>query len=126
MTPAAAFLYFNVLVFGLTGLAALAAPAALLAGADVTLAAGSPVAEIRAFYGGGSLGLAAFFGYCAAGDALRPGLWAVVLITGGALAGRVVGVALGGMTPAMLVIGALEAAWAVFALWLLTRTGARE
>lgn len=122
MTAASAFLYFNVLVFGVTGLAALAAPAALLSGADVILAPDSPVAEIRAFYGGGSLGLAAYFGYCAAGAVLRPGLWAVVLVTGGAFAGRVVGVALGGMTPAMLIIGAFEAVWAAFALWLLTRT----
>lgn len=126
MTAPAAFLYISGLVFAMTGFAALAAPAAVLSGADVALAPDSPVAEIRSFYGGGSLGLAALFGYCAVTGALRPGLWAVALVSGGALFGRVVGVVVGGMTESMLAIGAFEAIWVALALWLLTRVGARE
>lgn len=124
MPPAGAFLWFNVLVFGITGLAALAAPAALLSAADVVLAPESGLAEIRAFYGGAELGLAAFFGLCAARGWLRPGLWAVACVAGGTFAGRMLGIALAEVpSQGMLMVGAFELLWAGFALWLLTRTG---
>ena len=53
--------------------------------------------ELRAFYGGLELGLAAFLFACAAKPAWRePGLWSVALVNGGIAAARLLGIGLTG------------------------------
>lgn len=78
------------------GVAIVAAPEAVLGGVGIT---GTPagVVELRAFYGGLELGLAAFLLACAAKPAWRqPGLWLVALGNGGIAAARLLGIALSG------------------------------
>lgn len=78
------------------GLAIVAAPAAVLGGVGIS---GTPagLVELRAFYGGLELGLAAFLLACAARPAWRePGLWSVALVNGGIAAARLLGIALSG------------------------------
>lgn len=78
------------------GLAIVAAPAAVLGGVGIS---GTPagLVELRAFYGGLELGLAAFLLACAAHPGWRePGLWSVALVNGGIAAARLLGIALSG------------------------------
>lgn len=78
------------------GLAIVAAPAAVLGGVGISGTAAG-VVELRAFYGGLELGLAAFLLACAARPAWRePGLWSVALVNGGIAAARLLGIALSG------------------------------
>lgn len=105
------------------GLAFLLAPAEL--GGWVHLGAEHPVArtELRAFYGGLEIGLAAFLLLCARRPRwIAPGLLASALAFGCTAAARVVGMALDGST-GTLVIGILlvEAAFAVASAVALAR-----
>ena len=78
------------------GLAIVAAPEAVLAPVGISGTAAGLV-ELRAFYGGLELGLAAFLFACAAKPAWRvPGLWSVALINGGIAAARLLGIGLSG------------------------------
>ena len=78
------------------GLAIAAAPEAVLAPVGISGTAAGLV-ELRAFYGGLELGLAAFLFACAAKPAWRvPGLWSVALINGGIAAARLLGIGLSG------------------------------
>ena len=78
------------------GLAIVAAPEAVLAPVGISGTAAGLV-ELRAFYGGLELGLAAFLFACAAKPAWRvPGLWSVALINGGIAAARLLGIGLTG------------------------------
>lgn len=67
-------------------------------------------AEIRAFYGGLEIGLAAFF-FVAAGRPhwFEPALLAQVLALGGAAAARSIAIIMGGTTEIMLGLAAAEA-----------------
>ncbi|HYE96439.1 MAG TPA: DUF4345 family protein [Rubricoccaceae bacterium] len=73
--------------------------------------------EIRAFYGGLELGLAAFFARAATRvEWFRPALLAQALALGGIVLGRVVGFVVdGSAAPLILAFAALEAAGAVLA-----------
>lgn len=78
------------------GLAIVAAPEAVLATVGIS---GTPagVVELRAFYGGLELGLAAFLFACAAKPGWREaGLWSVALANGGIAAARLLGIGLSG------------------------------
>lgn len=78
------------------GLAIVAAPASVLGSVGIS---GTPagLVELRAFYGGLELGLAAFLFACAARPAWREaGLWSVALVNGGIAAARLLGIALSG------------------------------
>ncbi|MBW8368845.1 MAG: DUF4345 family protein [Arenimonas sp.] len=78
------------------GLAIVAAPAAVLGSVGITGTTAGLV-ELRAFYGGLELGLAAFLFACAAKPAWRiPGLWSVALVNGGIAAARLLGIGLTG------------------------------
>ena len=78
------------------GLAIVAAPEAVLAPVGISGTTAGLV-ELRAFYGGLELGLAAFLFACAAKPAWRvPGLWSVALINGGIAAARLLGIGLTG------------------------------
>lgn len=78
------------------GLAIVAAPEAVLAPVGISGTAAGLV-ELRAFYGGLEVGLAAFLFACAAKPAWRvPGLWSVALINGGIAAARLLGIGLTG------------------------------
>ncbi|HEX4852877.1 MULTISPECIES: DUF4345 family protein [Arenimonas] len=78
------------------GLAIVAAPEAVLAPVGISGTAAGLV-ELRAFYGGLELGLAAFLFACAAKPAWRaPGLWSVALANGGIAAARLLGIGLSG------------------------------
>ena len=78
------------------GLAIVAAPEAVLAPVGISGTAAGLV-ELRAFYGGLELGLAAFLFSCAAKPAWRiPGLWSVALVNGGIAAARLLGIGLSG------------------------------
>jgi hypothetical protein len=71
-------------------------PAAVLGKVGIS---GSPagLVELRAFYGGLELGLAAFLLACAfRPDWRRPGLWLVALVNGGIGLSRLLGIALSG------------------------------
>jgi hypothetical protein len=78
------------------GLAIVVAPEAVLAPVGIS---GTPagVVELRAFYGGLELGLAAFLLACAAKpDWREAGLWSVALVNGGIAAARLLGIGLSG------------------------------
>ncbi len=78
------------------GLAIVAAPAAVLEPVGISGSAAGLV-ELRAFYGGLELGLAAFLLACAARpDWREPGLWLVALSNGGIAATRLLGIGLSG------------------------------
>lgn len=78
------------------GLAIVAAPEAVLAPVGISGTAAGLV-ELRAFYGGLELGLAAFLFACAAKPAWRaPGLLAVGLSNAGIAAARLLGISLTG------------------------------
>jgi hypothetical protein len=123
MRPAAASLAAASLGFAGFGAAFLAGPA-FLGVVGVVLTEPSAAAEIRAFYGGVALGLAAFFALAAARPAWqRPALTAQVLAFGGAALGRLVGLAVDGAGgPLLFALLALEAAGAGLGVWALRRT----
>lgn len=78
------------------GVAIVAAPEAVLGMVGIS---GTPagMVELRAFYGGLELGLAAFLFACAAKPAWREaGLWSVALVNGGIAAARLLGIGLSG------------------------------
>lgn len=78
------------------GLAIVAAPEAVLAPVGISGTTAGLI-ELRAFYGGLELGLAAFLFACAAKPAWRePGLWSVALGNGGIAAARLLGIGLTG------------------------------
>lgn len=78
------------------GLAIVAAPEAVLSPVGISGTTAGLV-ELRAFYGGLELGLAAFLLACAAKPAWRePGLWSVALVNGGIAAARLLGIGLTG------------------------------
>jgi hypothetical protein len=78
------------------GLAIVAAPEAVLAPVGISGTTAGLI-ELRAFYGGLELGLAAFLFACAARPAWRePGLWSVALVNGGIAAARLLGIGLTG------------------------------
>jgi Domain of unknown function (DUF4345) len=78
------------------GLAIVAAPEAVLAPVGIS-GTTAGIIELRAFYGGLELGLAAFLFACAAKPAWRePGLWSVALGNGGIAAARLLGIGLTG------------------------------
>lgn len=78
------------------GLAIVAAPEAVLAPVGISGTTAGLI-ELRAFYGGLELGLAAFLFACAAKPAWRePGLWSVALVNGGIGAARLLGIGLTG------------------------------
>ena len=78
------------------GLAIVAAPEAVLAPVGISGTTAGLI-ELRAFYGGLELGLAAFLFACAAKPAWRePGLWSVALVNGGIAAARLLGIGLTG------------------------------
>jgi hypothetical protein len=86
----------------------------------------SPLAriEVRGFYGGLELGLAAFFAWClAATDRFGPGLMLGALALGGTAAGRLMGIALEGGTTTGQMWGfvAVEAAGASLCVAALVR-----
>lgn len=78
------------------GLAIVAAPEAVLAPVGISGTTAGLV-ELRAFYGGLELGLAAFLFACAAKpDWREAGLWSVALGNGGIAAARLLGIGLTG------------------------------
>lgn len=122
MTPAALFLALSALIFGGFGLAGLFAPAAIVEAAGVALAPQAVTVELRAVYGGASLGLGALFWYCIAPIRQRFGLVAVAWVVGGTLAGRLSGLLWEPAPPGFAWLAATEAVWLAFALGLLPRT----
>lgn len=108
------------------GVVFLVQPAVL--GGLVGLEFASPDApvEIRAFYGGLELGMAAFLFACARQPGLLPaGLLFCALAFAFAGAARLLGVAQYGVAgPAHLVVGALELGLAALAAWLRARLAA--
>lgn len=91
---------------------------------------GRPAAatEIRAFYGGLELGLAAFFVAACRREAwLRPALFAQAAGFGGIVAARLVGILLDGSAePLILAFAAIEAAGALLGFVALRRLGAAQ
>ena len=88
------------------GIAIVAAPEAVLASVGISGTAAGLV-ELRAFYGGLELGLAAFLFACAAKPHWREaGLWSVALANGGIAAARLLGIGLTGEVTGFF-IGAL-------------------
>lgn len=102
-------LLITALAFGGFGLWLLVQPTALAA-VDLQLPTPTARTEIRGFYGGLELGLAAFFAACAFRPAWhRPGLVAQAAALLGIAAGRTVGLAVeGGSTP-IVIFAAIEA-----------------
>jgi hypothetical protein len=104
------------------GVALLVRPT-LLGVVDVALPTPAALTEIRAFYGGLELGLAAFFLLASTRDAwIRPALFAQVAALGGVVLARAVGVIVDGSAePPVLLFGAVEASGAVLGLLALRR-----
>lgn len=75
-----------------------------LAGVGLDVATPLARVEVRGFYGGLELGLAAFLAWCtASADRYRPGLLLCALALGGTAGGRLTGIALeGGTTTASM------------------------
>lgn len=122
MTPAALYLFLTALIFAVFGLAGLVAPGPMVAALGVTLAPEAVIVELRAVYGGASLGLAALFVHCIAPARQRVGVVAVALVIGGTLAGRLLGLLWEPLPPGFAWIAGSEAVWLVLALGLLPRT----
>lgn len=122
MTPAGLFLFLSALIFGVFGFAGLFAPGAVVEAVGVALAPEAVTVELRAVYGGASLGLAALFVYCIAPARQRFGVVAVALVVGGTLGGRLLGLLWEPMPPGFAWLAGSEAVWLVLALGLLPRT----
>lgn len=75
----------------------LVAPTSLTPMVEVSLPTSSAQTEVRGAYGGLSLGTALFFLICARRRSwLRPGITALVLVSGGLTAGRILGLLVDG------------------------------
>lgn len=120
MSPGNAFLGLNAIVFAGLGLAGLFAPEAVMAGVGVELTANSSLVDLRATYGGAMLGIALFLASCMGGTQVRTGVAAVFWVTGGFLAGRLIGMAQGDGPALMWQLAVFEVIWCVLAavLWL--------
>jgi hypothetical protein len=117
------------LVLGALGLAgfgvALLVRPSLLGVVGVELTGPAASTEIRAFYGGLELGLAAFFLAATRRDAwLRPALFAQAAGLGGIVAARLLGVLIDGSAePLIFLFAAIEGAGALLGLLALRRLG---
>jgi hypothetical protein len=81
--------------------------------------------EVRAFYGGLELGIAAFLGWClAAASRTRVGLMAATMVVGCTGLGRLSGIALEGFetTPLMWTFVAIELTAAALSAWAIRWT----
>ncbi|HEX8904439.1 MAG TPA: DUF4345 domain-containing protein [Longimicrobiaceae bacterium] len=110
------------LAFAGFGVALLVRPT-LLGILGVQLPTPAAATEIRAFYGGLELGLAAFFFIASRRDAwVRPALFAQAAGMGGIVLARIAGIAVDGSAePLVLLFGALEASGAILGLIALRR-----
>ena len=115
-------LWLAALAFAGFGAALLARPS-LLGVLGVALARPAAATEIRAFYGGLELGMAAFLGFASRRDAwVRPALAAQAATLGGVALARAIGMAVDGSAePLILAFGAVEAAGALLAVAALRR-----
>ncbi|MCO5168882.1 MAG: DUF4345 domain-containing protein [Planctomycetes bacterium] len=122
MTLARCSLALTAVAFAAFGLWLLVAPQAL-GQVGVELPTPAARAEIRAFYGGLELGLAAFFAVAAARPAwFAPGLLAQALGLGGVVLGRLTGVVVDGATdPLLLALMGAEAAGCALGVVALVR-----
>ncbi|HEX8830461.1 MAG TPA: DUF4345 family protein [Longimicrobium sp.] len=117
------------LILGALGLigfgAALLVRPSLLAVVGVELTRPAAATEIRAFYGGLELGLAAFFIAATRHSAwLRPALFAQAVALGGIVAARLVGIMVDGSAePMILGFAAVEGAGALLGFIALRRLG---
>lgn len=92
------------LMYGLLGLLFLFVPKRLEEKLGLRYDSPAAITEIRAFYGGLELGLAVFLVYCIAQPAaLRPGLWALVLVALGSALGRAFGLVMDGKSESFTV-----------------------
>lgn len=110
MALARAVLVLAVLAFAGFGIMLLIWPERL-AGVGLQVDTALARIEVRGFYGGLELGIAAFLAWCATSPhRFRPGLTLAALALGGTAAGRLVGIALEGgtTTGAMWSLVALE------------------
>jgi Domain of unknown function (DUF4345) len=105
------------LAFAGFGVALLVRPT-LLGTLGIELGGAAAVTEIRAFYGGLELGLAAFFAVASTRDAwLRPALFAQATALGATVLARLVGLVLDGSAqPLILLFAAVEGAGALLAV----------
>ena len=121
MTLARLSLGLTALVFAFFGVCFLLAPTSLMR-IGIWLTLPNSVAEIRAFYGGLEIGLAAFFFLALARPAwFVPALMLQALALGATAAARLIGIAGGGTTEVMLALAAAEAIGCVVAIVALSR-----
>ena len=122
MTLARLSLGLTALAFAVFGALFLVSPTTLVR-IGVLLTLPNAVTEIRAFYGGMELGLAAFFVLALQRPAwIVPALVLQALALGATAVARLVGIVLeGGTTEIMLVLAAAEAAGCVLAIVALSR-----
>ena len=100
---------------------------ATLSNAEIDVETPTARAEVRAFYGGLELGVAAFLAWCLRDGSVRVGLVAALTVLLGVAVCRTAGVALEGfgVKPLIYALGASE--WAgVAATWAATRTVAKR
>ena len=116
MTLARISLGITALGFAVFGAWLLVSPTSLVR-IGVLLTLPNAVTEIRAFYGGLELGIAAFFFLALRRPAwFAPALVLQALALGGTAAARIFGILAGGTTEIMLALAAAEAAGCVLAI----------
>lgn len=121
MTLARLSLGLSALAFALFGALFLVSPTTLVR-IGVLLTRANAVTEIRAFYGGLELGLAAFFFLALQRPAwFAPALMLQALAFGATAAARLFGILGGGTTQIMLALAGAEAAGCVLAIVALSR-----
>ena len=121
MSLARLSLGLSALAFAVFGALFLVSPTTLVR-IGVLLTLPNAVTEIRAFYGGLELGLAAFFVLALGRPAwLVPALVLQALALGATAAARLFGILAGGTTEIMLALAAAEAAGCVLAIVALSR-----
>lgn len=126
MTLARLSLGLTALAFAFFGVCFLVAPTSLVQ-IGVLLYHPNAVTEIRAFYGGLELGIAAFFFLALARPAwFVPALVLQALALGATAAARLFGILGGGTTRIMLVLAAAEAIGCVVAIVALSRLRSEE
>jgi hypothetical protein len=115
-------LRLTALVFAAFGVALLVQPS-LLEALGIELGRPAAVTEIRAFYGGLELGLAAFFALASTREEwLRPALVAQAVVLGGILLARLAGIVADGSAETLILLfAAVEAVGAGLA-WAALRT----
>lgn len=92
------------LMYGVLGILFLLVPKRLEQKLGLRYDSPAAITEIRAFYGGLELGLALFMAYCIVQPAaLRPGLWALVLVALGSALGRAYGLVVDGKSESFTV-----------------------